>query len=825
MATQPIHSLHWPVKWPPLNEIKTNDEENFLLFKINRANKRQLFVFWYRPYLISQLSSMSAKEPEDDLLGVRVPLSAEVANQLRLQQEQQEANKKVVDPLDDWEEVLPGIKNIPLTISNDEDDAEDDNKQNEKDQADDEDEEENSKNADEDANAVNDDDDNSSVSSPPPNMPVVLVDLARLVGYVPSTEDEKRELTHQIQTALWHGSAEAADCRQGGNPQESEDINSIIDAAQHFDQRVTELMENGLALHSTIITTTTASQEEKENEEKEQQPGDNDSSSFTFLPENKNDNQEQQQCCYVEVTYPEYLCTNNNKQDESLQPQKVLVTAQIWKHLLKPHNVPVVDSILTHLRQCHRSLVWKYAMHQELKQLAQEEDEAKIRRHQRRALEEWKFAKREVQLDQLYQVRETLEHRLETAQQKVQELEEERDRAVELEIRKRRAMGGGVDGSGGGLEAFDLNSTILAFPDANTWLGLEDEDGDDEDQVGPSFVSSDDDGDYDHLSDESGYDADPGAEDRDSKAQPPAEGTIANEATTTDPTTATAEQREALPKRDGKARREALAKRRRRRLEEATKEAEHASKLDKAKAEEARMREMLTSNDLKLSQAIAAALEQKLESVDNLLDSLQDEAWADEEAQENGKSVVPGGAGDAEDGDESSGDDFSLLDQVLAMILGAFPPPSASNGANQGYVDVMHTQNLQTEHNRIIRAWKAHFGRLPPSLPVDGEKTAEETQSSKPQQAAAAESQQRQSELRSAFGIVENEEDDWDGAESGAEEETSKQVVETRNNRQQQQVHKAESQPPAPAPAQPPRVGLRPGGKAVGLRPGGKAKR
>ena len=149
-------------------------------------------------------------------------------------------------------------------------------------------------------------------------------------------------------------------------------------------------------------------------------------------------------------------------------------------------------------------------MHSELWDLAKAEEQARTRRHQSRALREWKTVKREHQLEQLYQVRETLEHRLEMAAAKVQELEGVREQAVAMEIRRRRVENEGL----GGLAALDLNSTILGFPETQTWLGLEeDDDACFDDQIGPSFVSDDEDENYDAASDGSGYVAEADADD------------------------------------------------------------------------------------------------------------------------------------------------------------------------------------------------------------------------------------------------------------------------------------------------------------------------
>ena len=693
------------------------------------------------------------------------------------------------DPLDDWSDVLPVAAEGGEIAAEEEEEAneEETNKENAENAADNNDNDQDNDHDDE------DDDDDVSLS-PPPNMPVVVVDLKRLVGHVPSSPDEWQQLEHQIHAALWYGSSEAAASKEGGNPQE-DNMQQLLVAAQHFDKRVTELMDNGVARHST---TATASSDDDEEDHRNQETA---TTTTTAT-------QEQKPKQHLRIAYPDFLCsattTTNDEDDTAYHPRQVMATSHIWKRLLRPHPIPVVASLLQHLQSCHRSLVWKHAMHQELWALAKSEEQACTRQHQTQALRNWKTVQRSHQLEQLYQVRETLEHRWEMAKTKVKELKAVRDQAVAQEIRRRRSDA--ATGFSGGLEAFDLNSTILAFPDANdtTWLGLEDDDDKayEDDQVGPSFVSDDsdnhdvDDGYNSGESDGSGYAAERDAEEDDhvhGDNDKPSSSIAASNTTGID----SQPPMPALPKRDTKARREALAKKRRRRLLEAAKEAEHQSKLDQARSEEVRMREMFTSNDLKMSQAIAAAVEQKLESVDELLESLQEETWEDEEAQESGKPLVPD-----DDMVGATTEEFTLLDQVLAMILGAFPPPPPSNGEDAADVLAKHTQELQKEHSRIVKEWRAHFGRLPSSLVTETPAGPKDHPDEEPSQVA----------LRSTYGIVENEEDDWDKADSDDEEPSGNLAVSVGPSREQ----RGESQPPAEAPAPPPRparVGLRPGGR------------
>ena len=102
------------------------------------------------------------------------------------------------------------------------------------------------------------------------------------------------------------------------------------------------------------------------------------------------------------------------------------------------------------------------------------------------------------------------------------------------------------------------------------------------------------------------------------------------------------------------------------------------------------------------------------------------------------------------------------------------------------------------EHNKIVNDWRAHFGRLPTSLL--GERPDPSVHPDGVGQA----------ELRDAYGIADNEADDWDNDDSDDGIEAS--TVETS-------ASTASPQPPASDTAAQPRA------IKVGLRPGGRAKR
>ena len=86
---------------------------------------------------------------------------------------------------------------------------------------------------------------------------------------------------------------------------------------------------------------------------------------------------------------------------------------------------------------------------------------------------------------------------------------------------------------------------------------------------------------------------------------------------------------------------------------------------NKNQDEEERLEEALTSSEMRLCMALCSSLETKLSQVDDLLESLQEEEWQDEE-EGIIKPVVTS---------RSGANQASLLDQILAMILGSTASP------------------------------------------------------------------------------------------------------------------------------------------------------
>lgn len=322
---------------------------------------------------------------------------------------------------------------------------------------------------------------------------------------------------------------------------------------------------------------------------------------------------------FLELPYPELL-------RESLKTQTV------WIKLNQPHEIPVVQRILVHLISCQQPLLWKFDMRCEILRIVHEEMSF-------RELEDWK-KRRSAELEQLYMVRETIEHRVKLAVEEELHLLKKRDQAI-VERMGLRA----------GLTSFDLRSTVFCFPETgNEIMGF----------------STDNDAIYFERDEESSDEGSWNQNHTDDKL----------------------------------------------RLEEH----QHAEKLQAATDVENSVLEECTSSALRVAMAKAAALKKKLVEVDDLLESLQDEEWAEADDEVDSNQLMYPHPRD------------SLLMPILAMVLGSCE---------------MQPTSLIQEHRDIVEAWEAFFGRLPPIPPKGPKKDID----------------------RENFGLVDND-GDWEDLDS-----------------------------------------------------------
>ncbi|GAX26924.1 hypothetical protein FisN_9Lh224 [Fistulifera solaris] len=367
------------------------------------------------------------------------------------------------------------------------------------------------------------------------------------------------------------------------------------------------------------------------------------------------------------VEYPHFL----------LIEDQLVSTARIWKAIVQRHDIPVVEHLLQHLRHCHRTLPWKYAMQSEIRSLAASETSYQ-------KMQEWK-RKRPQQLQELYAMRETMEEIYQDSRQKVEALDDERRRRAQFEYRKQSNNDDLLD-----LFPRDDESSDIMYPD--DYLG---------DEYNVKDVSSSEASQQSWVDEE---DEVPVAE------QVATEESVA--VVTSDVASHTSPQAEDHHQR---------------------KEAWTNSTSNQQRTLEDYLA-LFTTTELRRAQAASTVLREKLKNIDELLETLQDEEWAAEEEEEDEEE------GEVEDVTPDV-NEFGLLDQILAMILGATD---------------LSSHEVFREHADIVQDWKAYFGRLPPSSVDSNKKTAPHKDPT---------------EWKQTLGIVDNFETDWDSEPEGTKPE------------------------------------------------------
>lgn len=113
------------------------------------------------------------------------------------------------------------------------------------------------------------------------------------------------------------------------------------------------------------------------------------------------------------------------------------------------------------------------------------------------------------------------------------------------------------------------------------------------------------------------------------------------------------------------------------------------------------------------TEALVRTWRKRLAKIDDLIESMQDDQWAEEEEEEEHKSKTEVEIVEQ----DSPTDQLSLLDQILAMIMGKLTPPI--NNSDDPNKMEEHFQTIVTEHQTIVKEWKEYFGRLPPPAEVE----------------------------------------------------------------------------------------------------------
>jgi hypothetical protein len=644
-------------------------------------------------------------------------------------------------------------------------------------------------------------------------LPVLSINLERLVGYQPETNDEINSIRNQLVEAMWgryrqqhgqqpeHAVEETSDNKNDGDGCNENALTLI--PPPDFDEQIQELLDAKVArfVFPTIPSRYQQIQLPPPNisrHSKDKVDGDNSSSSsldpyfvLSYPPKllTKEDNMSIPKTVtnddhkhtgtttwldtkevWAEIDrlevalsssehsqfrrpsrrqdqIDEYDETNDNDEEENHYGTNFDVNDKYHDEydyddgvdFEEPPSVEFVTRLAQHLRATSRPLLWKHAMAVELQRWIEEESA-------RKAHDDWVQSKRQAKLEHLYSVRETLVHQAQLARDKYTHLEGIRDDQVKQELlqytRREKARRAQLGSSGNDdIEFLDgFGTSQLTFPDEFQLLGmipdkvremqLEEEDdwgtlGESED--GHSRSSSDFESDLDNNS---GVDTD-GEDDLDSSkgngipsggasgimedsSRSPVTVGESSKAEVESPSTTkvdstTAELEGTKNCQDALSSFSSVEKEsttipflRRKERREAARIRKRAARIEaQRKAVEIELREKYTTKALILAQTLLQAMESKVQRVEELLESLQDEVWAEEEDEE-----------DCEPRDLSSDDGvatlddtntkLSLLDQVLAMILGALPMEHRCDPQ-------AHFEYVRQEHATISLGWKTYF--------------------------------------------------------------------------------------------------------------------
>lgn len=506
--------------------------------------------------------------------------------------------------------------------------------------------------------------DDVPLDPPPLSMPMVLVDLEMLCGVVPYDEEEKQEVVTQLMEMLMGSVQEEGgdndNDQEDDKPQTLQDLTKGDGLSLDFDERVVELFESGVARHVDSMMPAAIACVDKEKKvanEATDSIGKNAVYPFALIP------------------YPEFLSSEISPTSRS--------TIRLWKLLNNTHESPLLTRLFAHLRNTSRSLLWKADMHQELCSLARQEYKAQIKRQQMIEYNEWKETVRKERLEKLYDVRETFQLRVDVARRKHESFVEERELRVERELKRR------------GLHQYRITSRQYTEDSAKDGEEYYDEDGwggaVDEEEIFGDEIDYIDESSHDEANEWSPLGlkiAINTPEDSLEEVRKAKEELRNNK---------NLKQLEPITHSDNQNRKSERSQR----LKDQTSSTNNSF----FEKQEAAIRESLKTNEERIAEAVLSNLEGKLQSVDELLETLQEEEWADEEGDENNQLSLGEGMGE-EIGEVT---EMTLLDQILAMILGALP--KESSGATD---EKEHFAFVKEEHASIISSWKETFGRLPP---------------------------------------------------------------------------------------------------------------
>mmetsp|Transcript_7315 Transcript_7315/g.10798 ORF Transcript_7315/g.10798 Transcript_7315/m.10798 type:complete len:622 (-) Transcript_7315:49-1914(-) len=411
------------------------------------------------------------------------------------------------------------------------------------------------------------------------------------------------------------------------------------------------------------------------------------------------------------LKYPDVLGDNEQEVDK------------IWRKLNRRSNISPVQQLLDLIKNTSRDLIWKLQMNEEVNKVARDAN-----------LKEWKTVTRSDKLDKLYEIREVFAARLKDAEEHLVELKDAR----QIDVAQRLAAAGidmsdlqeidvddnddAGDSTMNRSEDSSYDSTNDFGDDSSKYLSSDDDGDDDDDDF---FISGGNGGDDDYINNDLA--AIPKQKQQQQQQPEQSPNNIVNNNINQFQSNIKQKENEAatavLPPIDDEARahaRQAAREKRQaaRRIKHAQRLRENAeaSRLEAVRARAAKILEDCITTEEKVNEANVQSLMKQLDKVDELLESLQEEAWADEEEDEeevnnliddNSKHQVIRSGFKA--GQENK---LTLLDQILAMVL--FSLPNLHGLANDVFMAYKGKQHMQ-----IVKEWKEHFGCLPPPIFTD----------------------------------------------------------------------------------------------------------
>ncbi|KAL3913680.1 MAG: hypothetical protein SGILL_006393 [Bacillariaceae sp.] len=635
-------------------------------------------------------------------------------------------------------------------------------------------------------------------------LPLISIELKKLIGYAPSSQDVVDSIQSQLVEAMWsryrqeNGDGEIDIVAESEEKLEGSSKGSPVLLPPDFDSQMQELLEARIARFGRPPTSSTTALEGGETS----CPADNQAVADNTATPDSSATQQPQHFEHLVLSYPPKI---RNPLATMGSSNSLLDAAKAWNEIHQLGNVlplsplpppqedqgdrypretsspstDFIQKLTTHLVNTSRTLTWKYAMAKELQQIIK--NELLWKQH-----EEWCTVQRQAKLDNLYQVRETLVHQKELAQDDWEHLANARDQKVAQELvveyqRQRLLEEKESDGAAGvdSTDDLDLTQELRAMglmPRQNGSDVENDNNQEDmweEESLGAGSYSS-----YGSSSSSSSSNEDDDEEDsidndqvggeiKTLKGGIPTEIKIGEDAVNADDSSKNEENQQNDTEEEGMyrimeeerppltlpfQRRKERRKRAKEQKRKEKREAELETKREKLRAIKERLEQQHTSRELILSQTMLNSLQKKVENVDELLESLQDEVWAAEEEDE--EEAIKTGLGSSNRTEKPS---LSLLDQVLAMILGALPPTDPNKTPKEQYAFA------KSEHSAIVEGWESYFGRLPPAVNADSSVKDDGPEAiTEPAGKTSQAPKPTPQEQRDALGIVDNDDADWD---------------------------------------------------------------